>query len=400
MDALILGAGIIGLAVARELAGRGYRVTLLERESPGAGASGAAAGMLAPQAECHESGPLLDLGLASRDLYPAWIESIKSGSGQDPEYDPAGTVVVACGGEEAAALEHQSAWQDERGLPHRLLSRADLQDHLPGLAREATAGLHLPQDHRVDPRLLCRALVAAARADGVQVETGVELVEFSQQAGRVTGVVLKDRELQAPVIVAAAGCWTGLLPAVAGQEWPEVPPVRGQMIVLDPGPGSGLGKGNCRGVAGQARQAGGHPAVVSRHGYLVPRRSGLLLFGSTMENAGYEAAATAEGVAGLQTRAARLYPALAGVRLESSWAGLRPGSADGLPTIGPWGNSQVLLATGHHRNGILLAPVTAQMVADMAEGVESEWSLEPFRPERWQGEAGRSAVGSPAPPGP
>jgi glycine oxidase len=393
VDALILGAGIIGLAIARELAGRGHQVTVLERETPGAGASGAAAGMLAPQAECHKPGPLLELGLASREFYPAWIESIKKRSGLDPEYDPAGTVAIACSSEEAGALEDQAAWQQVRGLPHRLLSRGDLHALLPGLTEAAATGLHFPRDHRVDPRLLCRALATAVAADGVQVKTGVQVIGFSQEAGRVTGVVLNDRELQAPVIVAAAGCWTGLLPAVADQTWPEVPPVRGQMIVLEPEPGSGFG-------AVDGIRAGGHPAVVSGHGYMVPRRSGLLLFGSTMESAGYEATPTAEGVADLQERAARLYPSLAGVRLAASWAGLRPGSADGLPTIGPWGNTGVLLATGHHRNGILLAPATARLVADLAEGVEPECSLKPFRPGRWLDATGRPAAGSPATPGP
>jgi len=370
MDALILGAGIIGLAIARELAGRGRRVTVLEQRLPGAGASGAAAGMLAPQAEWKQPGPLLEMGLASRDLYPAWIESIMQGGGEDPEYDPAGTVAVGCSAEEGDALEEQAAWQKSHDLPHRLLTLAELRAVLPGITDQATIGLHLPRDHRVDPRRLCRALASAVVADGVQIETRVQVSGFIHEGGRVSGVRLGDRELQAPVIIAAAGCWTGMLPATEEGGWPDVPPVRGQMIVLEPQSGSCL------------RDGEGCPSVVSGHGYAVPRRAGLVLFGSTMENAGYQALPTAGGVSDLTERAARLFPGLAGARLETSWAGLRPGSADGLPTIGVWRNTGVILATGHHRNGILLAPATGRAVADLVEGSEPEWDLGPFSPGR------------------
>ncbi len=361
---VVVGGGLIGCAIARELALEGSRVLLLERSRPGDGASGAAAGMLAPQAEARGPSPLLALGLASREMYREWVGEVARASGIDPDYREEGLIRVALGRDEAAELEGILAWQRREGLPVKPLERRELEARVSGLGPEASSGLFFPRDHQVDPRRLNRALAAAAAAAGVQVRAGTPVLGLDVRAGAVSGVRIDAGVVRADLTVVAAGCWTGLLAAGAEGLLPPTPPVRGQMLALEPD------------------ELPGRTPVMAGCGYLVPRSSGRLLVGATMEDAGYRCEVTGAGTADLLQAARRLVPSLAQARVVAAWAGLRPGSPDGLPSIGPGPAPGLLVATGHLRNGVLLAPITARLVADLVAGRPPRLDPAPFAPGR------------------
>lgn len=353
------------MAVALSLARRGGSVTVLEREtSCGRGASAAAAGMLALGAEVAESGPLLELCRSSRALWPSWAGELLASTGVDCELDLPGLVRVTGSEEGAARLRQQRGWQVDRGLDvSGLLDRAALDQLLPGLGPSVQAGLHYPSDGQVHSRRVIDALLAAAALHGVAIETGTEVTEVEPLPTGVRLSLGEGRQMLADYLVICAGSWSGGLLGAAPGAQPAVEPVRGQIVALEPS-GPLLPK-----------------IVFGDQGYLVQKRSGLVLVGSTEERVGFQPWPTAQAVATLVTAAVELVPALAQARFVSACAGLRPHAPAGRPLLGRLERGgRVLVASGHHRNGVLLAPITAELISRAVfEGADPE-ELAAFSP--------------------
>ncbi len=333
MDVIVVGGGLMGCAVAHALAARGASVTLLERAVVGAEASAAAGGILAPRVEAHGLEPMRTYGLRSLELYEPWIRSL----GVEPEhigFDRCGVVVVR----EAAPDPDAERCDDVRALE-------------PGLA--AAAGWWLPEEGVLDPRLLLRAVSIAARGAGVRVRVGDTVAAVHAGA-----VLLADGSALRGTVVVCGGAWTS---TIAGLEGVPVRPIRGQMAALE-------------GVALRR-------VVFGPRGYLVPRPASAaprVVVGATVEDVGFDKRVTAGGLRDVLDHAVRLAPRLADAELVETWAGLRPATPDDLPLIGALDG--VFLASGHYRNGILLAPITAAwMAAAVLDGQAPPAAVDPGR---------------------
>lgn len=348
-DVVVIGGGVMGLACALACARRGARVLLLERGAPGGEASSAAAGILGAQVEPSAPGPLADLALASRALFPGFAQGLREASGLDVGYQRCGVLKVARG-EDVQKLHTMTAWQPEAGLALERPDGARLRALAPGLGEGLTGGVWLPDDGQVDPALLVRALRAAAEGSGVQVRAGAQVRRLVLEGNRAVGVALAGGDVvQADSVVLAAGSWSSQIEGVPpGAQ--AVAPVRGQIVELQCG----------------ARPF--EPVIYGPGAYLVPRADGRVVVGSTMESVGYHKDVTARAVRDLLVAATAIWPALEGASLARTWAGLRPQAA--APLLGACEVRGLVLATGHHRNGILLTPVTAEIVAAACEGRE------------------------------
>jgi glycine oxidase len=347
-DVVVVGGGVIGCAVARELGRRGARVVVVERGRVGAEATRAAAGMVAPQAECERPGPVLHLGLASRALWPAWAAALEEESGVDVEYRRDGILYAALAPVELRVLAARARWQRAAGLRVERLGGRAARRLVPVLAPGVRAAFLFPDDHRVNNERLGAAVAGAARAAGARILEGTAVLAVLARRGRVAGVRTARGRIAAPTVVNAAGAWAPAATLPRGVPPPSVFPVRGQMMVLRAAPGL-LPR-----------------ALYSLAGYLVPREDGRILAGSTRERAGFERRVTAGGAAAVLAAACALAPAVGGLAFEGAWAGFRPGTPDGVPLLGPSGALPGLVyATGHYRNGILLAPATGVAVADL-----------------------------------
>ncbi|MEP6993549.1 MAG: glycine oxidase ThiO [Acidobacteriota bacterium] len=348
-DTVIVGGGLIGCALAAELAARGQRVTVLERGEPGDEASGAAAGMLTPQADARERNPFFDLALESRNLYPGWIQALREETGMDVGYRRAGLLRCVFAGPEEETLFSSYLWQRNLGLPVEDRPRTALAALLNGrLSRQVRAAVFFPDEASVDPRALVRAAWLSARRRGARVLTGTCVQQFRIVNGVCRGVDTDAGSFEGGAVVDAAGAWA------AFDQSPALPipvhPVRGQMVQLH--------------LDGDPLES----LVCSDEVYLVPRPDGTVLLGSTIELVGFRKAVTAEAVERLIGAAVGLVPELKAARFVSAWSGLRPGTPDGLPILGDSPVPGLFFATGHYRNGILLAPITARVVADALTG--------------------------------
>lgn len=362
-DVLIAGGGIIGLACARELALAGFRVELLERLSAGNEASLAAAGMLSPLAEIPTPGPLLDACRASRDLWLSWSPALAGETGLGIEHDTSGTLLVALDEREEAWLDQVAAGARGLGELVEEIDGGALSRWVPDVSPGVRRSLLLPGEHRVDNVQACTVLAIAARKAGAVITHGVE-VERIERSGDGVRLVCQDRDREAALLVLAAGAWSG---HVAGLPPLPVRPVRGQMLLL--GGVDWPWNGSLRGP----------------HGYAVRRGATGLLVGATVEEAGFAAVNTVAGIEELLRFTRHALPGLDRARLETTWAGLRPGTPDGLPLLGWVPRWPVLAATGHFRNGILLAPWTAREIARLATfGPQEETG--PFSPGRFLAE--------------
>ncbi|CAA9485050.1 MAG: Glycine oxidase ThiO [uncultured Solirubrobacteraceae bacterium] len=369
-DVAVIGGGIIGLAIAWRAAQRGLTVCVLERgEQPGTGASRVAAGMLAPVTEADAGElALLELGLRSARAWPAFAHELEQASGADPGLRRSGALVVARDRDEAEALERELGLRIELGLEVQRLLPSAARRLEPALAPTVRLALDVPGDHCADPRAVVHALAQAARRAGVTLRTGATVERVEQDAGRVTGVALAGGDVvRARRVVAAAGAWSG---AIAGL--PRIPlrPVKGQILRLrdpDHGPGRGLLE----------------RIVRFEGGYLVPRGDGRYVLGATMEERGFDTTVSAGGLYELLRDAGELVPGVHELVIEEMSAGLRPATPDNAPLLGPAAELEGLhWATGHHRNGILLAPVSADIVVDGltggGEGVGSAFAAARF----------------------
>lgn len=358
-DVLIVGGGIIGCGIALALAEEKLSVTIIERGEPGREASWAAAGMLAPSSEHHEAAALAELARASAGLYSAWAQKLAENTSQDVGYRTEGTLQLAFTEEERRTLAALPAAVGEKLTPEEARRRE------PALSEKIAAAVFLPDDVQVDNRRLLEALVEACRGAGVNFRPGTEVSDILIQAGRALGVRTGDGSwLEAGRTINAAGCWAGQLSAAAARLAPTRP-VRGQVLLL------------------QSAQPLLRHVVRSCRAYVVPRADGRLLVGSTMEEAGFDKSVTPEGLRRLTAGLRALLADSTPLRFVGAWAGLRPGSPDGLPILGATDVENYYVASGHFRNGILLAPVTARLMADVILGRKPSLSLEPFSPLRF-----------------
>lgn len=360
----MVGGGLIGCALAAELARGGARVVVLERGASGAEASSAAAGMLGPRAECDAPGPLLTLGNASLTLYPAWVAHLRDATGIDPEYQRDGILYVGLTAEEDRRLAERARWQHRAGFAVEHVAAREVHRLEAGLCGAVRGAIRFADDHRLDNVRLTRAAAVAAARIGVDVRGGVPVRAITIDHGRVRGVETAGGRVAAGAVVNAAGAWAAEL-APPGRLVP-VRPVRGQMVTLT-----------------MPRPPFTH-AIYSRDVYLVPRRDGRVLAGSTYEEAGFDKRVTARALGGIVARALRLAPALRDASFAGAWAGLRPGTPDALPILGADPDvAGLFYATGHYRNGILLAPATARAVSALVLGRRTSYDLRPFAVERF-----------------
>jgi glycine oxidase len=364
-DVVVVGAGIIGAACAYELAKAGASVTMLEYGKSGMQATNAAAGMLAPLTETDAPGPLLDAGVRALRDYPDYVDELESEVGFELEFRRTGILNVAFDEDGAERLRRRWAWQRELGHAVEWLDGDLCRELEPRLTGRAVGGVFSEREATVSNQLVALALVRAAVARRVTLVERAPVTRFQRSSGRVTAVVAGDREYACDTLVLAAGARSGQLAARFGADLP-VKPIRGQMIALG-------------GMVAPIRHV-----VWGPDGYLVPRVNGLVFAGATVEDVGFRRATTQAGVRSMRRMAATLVPQLSAATVHFSWAGLRPATPDGLPLVGPLGvPSNVVAATGHHRNGILLGTLTGRLVATGI--VTGDWSAVPptFDPRRF-----------------
>jgi thiazole synthase len=353
-EILIIGGGIIGLAIAVELKLRGAGVTLISRNFSEA-ASHAAGGMLAPHAEEIPPGPMLELCLRSRWLYPEWIRKLEELSGLDTGYLPSGIL---------APVYELSQTQKANRTSGIWLDKNAIQLYQPGLGSDVVGGWWYPEDGQVDNRILVNALQQAAQVLGVELKEGVSVLAIQQQQGRISSILTSEGELQAQVYILTTGSWaTQLLPL-------PVRPVKGQMLAV------------------RMLQDTYQPLPLQRvlfgpQTYLIPRRDGRLIIGATSEDVGWTPQNTPKGIQILLQRAIRLYPSLENWPIEEFWWGFRPGTPDELPILGTSPCDNLILAVGHYRNGILLAPVTASLLSDLILHQKTDPLLTHFSGDRF-----------------
>ena len=369
-EIVVIGGGVIGLAIARALVLRGASdVCLIERSSLGQEASFAAAGMLAPQAEADSQDDLFTLASRSRDMYANFAASLREETGTDVELDTTGTLYLALNYHDLVEIEKRHHWQSAAGLVVEKLTPAQARELEPCISNTVVGALRFPLDVQVENRRLLSALTSSVSKLGVAILTETAVESIKVEKDRVNGVQTSRSFISCRTVVVAAGTWSSWIPL--SPKKPETPPVkiepiRGQMISFDARPQL------CRHV------------IYTPRGYVVPRQDGRILAGSTSERAGFAKQVTASGIGAILANAQEITPAMANLPIVDTWAGLRPRASDNLPVLGPCDEiGGLFYATGHYRNGILLAPVTGELIAKaIVDGILSPL-LGPFSPSRF-----------------
>jgi len=358
-DVVVVGGGVIGLSCAWRAAQRGARVAVLERGEPGCGATRVAAGMLAPVGELSFGEPeLLELTLAASRMYPEFVAELEAVTGETTGYERLGALHVALDRDEAAQLRRVHELQRSLELEAEWLPPRRCRELEPGLTPSFHGGVLAPGEAAVDPRTLTGVLAAALAGEGGEVRTGVEVVEGVWEGERLAGVRTRsltdgsEEELRADRVVLASGAWSGATSWLPEHARPPVRPVKGQVVEL----------------RSRSEEPPARHILSSERVYLVPRPDGRLVVGATVEEMGFDTAVTAGGVHELLREAYRLLPDVAEMEFVDVTASLRPGTPNNLPIVGPGAIEGLVLATGHFRNGILLAPLAAEAVADLLSG--------------------------------
>ncbi len=372
-DVIVVGGGVIGCAIACYLVREGLRVEVVERGELGGEASGAAAGMLAPLSEVEDVGPFQQLCLESLRMFPSLVAELREETGIDVEYLPSGILRVALNGAEEHSLRRICETTD--CLPLQWLSPDAVHCLEPGLSAAIKGAAFSPDEHQVNADRLTQAFARAAGKNGASFRRHLAVTRLLTENGRVVGVRTAEADFVAGHVVLAAGPWTRRLAASLGVDLP-VFPVRGQMMALPSKPAL-------------------RHIIWGSDGYLVPKANGLVFVGATVEKAGFRRRTTAAGLRSLSKMASMLAPRASAFAPVDSWAGLRPGSADGLPLLGPLpGWEGVSVATGHHRNGILLSPITGHLVARSLIDASPNEALAPFSSARFLREKCRGGLKS------
>lgn len=352
IEVAVLGGGVIGCAVARQLAREGRRVALFERRHIGAESSGAAAGMLGVQAETDDE-VMLRMGIASRGLFPELLEALRDEAGATIEFWPQGTIHVCLTSADESAIAARCRWQRAVGVGSEPLAPRQLRAMEPALSRRARSGVLFPLDAHIDSVALTAALARSAAAEGCALHEGESVRSVVVEGGAVRGIASATRRIACEAVVNAMGAWAG---RVSGPMTVPVAPVRGQIAVV------------------QAAAPPVRHAVHSARGYAVARRDGRVLLGGTREAVGFEKRVTAGGLGSILARGVDLLPGLGGLPLVGSWSGLWPGTPDGRPIVSAVPSVQgYYVAGGHDCNGVLLAPLTALVVSALLRGASNEW---------------------------
>jgi glycine oxidase len=365
-DVVIIGGGIIGGAIAWELARRGLHPLVLDRQEPGREASWAAAGMLQTAPESTDGIPLVPLARASLALYPEFVRGVEEDSGRSVGLRKTGAMEIFFSADAKRELSTLVALSHGLGLPIEPLPLDEAFEMEPAISRHAQAAALLPEECALDSRALTEAVLAAAVARGAEVRAGVEVESLMESGARVEGVVAGGQRFTAAHVILAAGAFSSRL--AAAQRYAPTRPMRGQMVAL------------------RSSAAPIERVLRSTRGYIVPRDDAQpqrLVAGSTLENAGYEKRVTPQGLAHILEAAQELVPGLAGAEIIETWCGLRPDTPDHLPILGPTDLEGLAIATGHFRNGILLAPITAKLIAEWITDRRVSFDWEIFSPLRF-----------------
>ncbi|HYP00529.1 MAG TPA: glycine oxidase ThiO [Pyrinomonadaceae bacterium] len=357
-EVVVVGGGVVGLACVRELARRGAEAVLIERGAAGAESSWAAAGMLAPQVEADGADEFFALASASRDLYPDFARELEAESGVDIELDRTGTLYLAFTDKDEEECERRYDWQTRAGLRVERLTAREVLELEPQVSARVRSALRFPLDGQVENRRLVAALARSAEAHGARIVTHTEVTSINVEGERAAGVETERGATRAGVaVVVACGAWSSLVPRSevsstrdgSDTSCPRIEPVRGQILCYAP-----------------ASPTLVRHVVYSPRGYILPRRDGRLLAGTTTEHTGFDKSVTDAGRRAITAQAEEIAPAVARLVLSDAWAGLRPHGADDRPVIGACEDvPNLFYATGHYRNGILLAPLTGALVAEM-----------------------------------
>ncbi len=356
-DVIVIGGGVIGLAIARELAGR-KSVLLLDRGATGQGTSRAAAGMLTPLSEADDQGPFFQLSRSSHAMYGRFIEDLHAESGVDTDYAVEGALCLPSTEESSNLLRRRHEWQKKAGFEVQLLTADDVRKMEPLITAPIDAAVFIPGESAVSPRRLVNALREACFRRGVEMRTGLHVQSISQNQ-----VHLEHLTLEAANIVIASGVWSAELSGLK----PPIPvsPRKGQILSL------------------------GMPAGAFRRmirwgsSYFVPRSTGELVVGATNEDAGFDLSNTPAGLGRLLMDAQQISSHVGTYPILETWTGLRPATPDGLPILGPSAIPGVYYATGHYRNGVLLAPITAAIMTDLLECRKPSISIDAYSPARF-----------------
>jgi glycine oxidase len=367
-DVIIIGGGVVGLSIARELGKRGLEVTILERSSPGRESSFAAAGMLTSQSWMDKNDSFFKFLIAGRDQYRDFAQTLYEETGIDIELDPTGTLNLALTNQDETDLERRYQWQKEAGFSVEKLSADETLRLEPRVSADVRWSLLFPMDTQIENRRLITALLSAIEKYRVKLLTGTEVISLDIEESRIKGVKSSRGLLSAAIIIIAAGAWSSLLGSNSSLlQIPRIEPVRGQMLCFE------------------ARPQLTRHVIHTARGYIVPRRDGRLLVGSTTEYVGYEKAVTGQGIHSIISEALDIAPSIGDLRLKDAYSGLRPSSTDELPVIGKYhGIDNLYLATGHFRDGILLAPLTGSLMADLVIDKTENQMLVDFSVERFR----------------
>ena len=372
-DVVIVGGGVIGCATAFFLAKTGLSPLVLERDQLGCEASGEAAGMLAPQAEADHPSPFLELGLAGRRLFSPLAEELKAATGMEIEHRPIGVLVPFFGDSDREALLARAKWQRERGLAVEMLDRREAIAVESLLSEKIEGAIGFPDEAHVNSRCLVVALADAAGRHGASFATGRPVTSVIRDGDKVAGVRCADQTVSTKTVVLAAGPWSGLFGEALGLSIP-VSPAKGELLLVRP----------------ERRLP--HRILYSKHAYLIPTPRGEAILGTTTEFVGYDKRSTLAGAGAILSGVSQLVPTVGSATLLRAWAGLRPHTPDELPLLGRHPRIEgLILATGHHRNGILLGPLTGRLVQELILGRPPSIPLDPFRPDRPMPDTSRTA---------
>lgn len=365
-DVLIIGGGVIGLSLARELYKKGVRqITILERGSAGRESSYAAAGMLAPNAETDRADAFASFCAESLRLYPNYAAELFDETGIDIELDRSGTLYLAFTEKDSAEIRYRYEWQKQAGLTVEHLTVQETLRAEPFVSPDVRESLFFPNDWQVENRRLLRALEKYAATNQINIIENAAVTHLLTENGKITGAATDNEEFFAEKIVLTTGAWTSLI-KTGGFDLPRVRPIRGQMLGF------------------QTAKRLFNKVIYTPRGYIVPRADGRILVGATVEDVGFDKTLTDAGTEILLDAALEISPSLANLEIAEKWTGLRPFAADGLPILGAFADFENLfIATAHYRNGILLAPLTARVLTEkIAENRDSGY-FEFFNPRRF-----------------
>lgn len=362
-DAVILGSGLAGLTPALELARKKLRILILERDDPGGATSRAAAGILDPYTEANAPSPFLGLGQRALEFYPPFLESLREDSPEQVEFQKTGLLSLAFRDEEREILERRFSWQKKEGLSVESLLPPEILKKEPMVSKRVTGGLFYPEVSKLNAGRLTELVLRSVRSAGVEIRDHVPAAELRIEKGKVRGVRAGSLSIESPVVICAAGCWTGGVKKLGLKT--KVTAVRGQILILKSTPAL-------------------YPKSVLhslRYAYVVPWPEGRLLAGSTLEKDVFDARVTGEGQEEILNGVGEISEGLRRLPVERRWAGLRPLAGKGEPVIGPGAVSGLYLAAGYYRSGILISPLAGKLLAEgIVSGVFSPL-LKPFFPK-------------------